>query len=80
MVVPQQAEEIRPPALAPAQTRGALMSLVVAVGQVGGGLGGAAAGPIYAAGGFLACTLVAAAALLLTGGIVAARIPEPTQA
>lgn len=63
--------------LAPAQRRGALMSLVVAVGQIGGGLGGAAAGPIYAAGGFLACTMVAAGALLVTGAIVATRIPEP---
>lgn len=66
--------------LAPAKSRGALMSLVVAVGQVGGGLGGAAAGPIYAAGGFMACTLVAAGALLVTGAIVAARIPEPKSA
>lgn len=63
--------------LAPPQSRGALMSLVVAVGQIGGGLGGAAAGPIYAAGGFLACTLAAAVALLATGAIVAVRIPEP---
>ncbi len=66
--------------LAPAQKRGALMSLVVAVGQVGGGLGGAAAGPIYAAGDFMACTIVAAVALLVTGAIVAARIPEPRMA
>lgn len=64
-------------ALAPTEQRGSLMSLVVAVGQVGGGVGGAVAGLIYAEAGFLGCTIGAAVALLVTAGIVAVRIPEP---
>ncbi|MCR9161545.1 MAG: MFS transporter [Nannocystaceae bacterium] len=67
-------------ALAPTEQRGSLMSLVVAVGQVGGGIGGAVAGLIYAQAGFLGCTLVAAVALLVTAAIVATRIPEPGRA
>ncbi len=67
-------------ALAPTEQRGSLMSLVVAVGQVGGGVGGAVAGFIYAEAGFLGCTIGAAVALLVTAGIVAARIPEPGRA
>lgn len=57
--------------------RGALMSLVVAIGQVGGGLGGAVAGLVYADAGFLGCTLLAAAAITATGIIVLLKIPEP---
>lgn len=64
-------------ALAPAHRRGSLMSLVVAIGQVGGGLGGAVAGLVYADAGYLGCTLLAAAAIGLTGLIVAIKIPEP---
>lgn len=64
-------------ALAPAQQRGALMSLVVAVGQLGGGLGGAVAGVVYADAGYLGCTLLAAGSVLVTALIVATRIPEP---
>lgn len=64
-------------ALATSQQRGALMSLVVAVGQVGGGLGGAVAGLIYADSGYLGCTLISAAAVLATAAIVALKIPEP---
>lgn len=65
-------------ALSSARERGALMSLVVAIGQVGGGLGGAVAGWAYADAGFLGCTLLAAAAITVTGLIVWTRIPEPS--
>ncbi len=63
-------------ALSSARERGALMSLVVAIGQVGGGLGGAVAGWIYADAGFSGCTLLAAAAITVTGLIVWTRIPS----
>jgi len=66
-------------ALAPTNRRGALMSLVVAVGQIGGGLGGAVAGPLYARAGFFGCTTGAAVALLVTATIVRLRIPEPAR-
>ncbi|MCX4247364.1 MFS transporter [Paraliomyxa miuraensis] len=59
------------------EQRGALMSLVVAIGQLGGGVGAALAGPIYADAGFLGCTLLAAGSILITGLLVAAWIPEP---
>ncbi len=64
-------------ALSSPQQRGALMSVVVAIGQVGGGLGGAVAGLVYADAGFLGCTLLAALAITATGIIVIMRIPEP---
>ncbi|MEX1366329.1 MAG: MFS transporter, partial [Nannocystaceae bacterium] len=57
--------------------RGSLMSLVVSVGQLGGGLGAALAGPVYADVGFVGCTMLGAGAILGTAMLVAVRLPEP---
>jgi len=57
--------------------RGSLMSLVVAIGQLGGGAGAALAGFVYADVGFIGCTLLAAGSILATGWLVATQIPEP---
>lgn len=57
--------------------RGTLMSLVVAIGQLGGGLGAALAGPVFADVGYLGCTMLAAGSILATGLLVLAWIPEP---
>jgi predicted MFS family arabinose efflux permease len=67
-------------ALVDERRRGTLMSLVVAIGQLGGGLGAAIAGPLYAEVGYLGCTLLAAASILVTGLLVLAWIPEPDRA
>lgn len=67
-------------ALVDTRRRGTLMSLVVAIGQLGGGLGAALAGPVYAEIGYLGCTLLAAGSILLTGLLVLAWIPEPSRA
>ena len=53
------------------------MSLVVSVGQVGGGLGAALAGIIYADIGYLGCGFAAAIAILGTAIIVRTKVPEP---
>ncbi len=66
-------------ALVDDRRRGTLMSLVVAIGQLGGGLGAALAGPLYAKVGYLGCTLLAAGSILLTGLLVLAWIPEPAR-
>jgi predicted MFS family arabinose efflux permease len=67
-------------ALVDERRRGTLMSLVVAIGQLGGGLGAAIAGPLYADVGFLGCSLLAAGSILVTGLLVLAWIPEPGRA
>lgn len=64
-------------ALVEDRQRGSLMSLVVSVGQLGGGIGAALSGLVYADMGFMGCTLVAATAILSTAGLVALRVPEP---
>jgi predicted MFS family arabinose efflux permease len=67
-------------ALVDERRRGTPMSLVVAIGQLGGGLGAAIAGPLYADVGFLGCSLLAAGSILVTGLLVLAWIPEPGRA
>ncbi len=57
--------------------RGSLLSLTMALGQVGFALGGAAAGLLYAAFGYGSNTVVAAVSVLLMGFIVWFRVPEP---
>ncbi|MCH9688157.1 MAG: MFS transporter, partial [Deltaproteobacteria bacterium] len=57
--------------------RGSLMSLVVAIGQLGGGLGAAMAGLVYANVGFVGCSLLAAVSIFGTAFIVSTRLPEP---
>jgi len=66
-------------ALVDERRRGTLMSLVVAIGQLGGGIGAAIAGPLYAEQGYLGCTLLAAGSILATGLLVLAWIPEPSR-
>ena len=64
-------------ALVPASRRGSLMSLTVALGQVGFALGAMVAGYFYSTWGFAGNTVVGAAAVLCMGWIVWARLPEP---
>jgi predicted MFS family arabinose efflux permease len=66
-------------ALVDERQRGTLMSLVVAIGQIGGGLGAALAGPVYADVGYFGCTMLAAGSILVTGLLVLAWIPEPQE-
>jgi len=57
--------------------RGSLMSLTVALGQVGFALGGAVAGPLYANVGFGSNAALGAGAVLAMGLIVWFLVPEP---
>lgn len=58
--------------------RGSLMSLTVALGQVGFAVGGAVAGPLFAQRGYASNTVLGAASVLGMGLIVWFFIPEPT--
>lgn len=64
-------------AMVPDENRGSLMSLTVALGQVGFGLGGALAGPFYSALGYGSNTVVGAVSVLGMGLIVWFMVPEP---
>lgn len=64
-------------ALSDARERGSLMSLVVALGQLGGGFGAAVAGTTYGHFGFAGCATVAAISIAFTGIFVLVGIPEP---
>jgi len=64
-------------ALVPDQNRGSLMSLTIALGQVGFGLGGALAGPLYAERGYTSNTVLGAVAVLGMGLLVWFMVPEP---
>jgi predicted MFS family arabinose efflux permease len=64
-------------ALVSDERRGSLMSLTVALGQVGFALGGAVAGPLFAEVGYFSNTLLGAASVLGMGLIVWFFIPEP---
>lgn len=64
-------------ALVTDERRGSLMSLTVALGQLGFALGGAVAGPLFAGVGYFSNTLLGAASVLLMGLVVRFRIPEP---
>ena len=65
-------------ALVPDHNRGSLMSLTVALGQVGFGLGGAVAGPLYAGYGYASNTILGAVSVLGMGLIVWFLVPEPS--
>lgn len=58
--------------------RGSLMSLTVALGQLGFAFGGALAGPLYAEVGYRSNTLLAAVSVLTMGLIVWFFVPEPS--
>ena len=64
-------------ALVPANRRGSLMSLTVALGQVGFAAGAMVAGYLYATWGFASNAVVGAVAVLCMGWIVWARLREP---
>ena len=66
-------------ALVPDHNRGSLMSLTVALGQVGFGLGGALAGPFYAGLGYGSNTIIGAVSVLGMGLIVWFMVPEPKE-
>jgi predicted MFS family arabinose efflux permease len=64
-------------ALVPDQNRGSLMSLAVALGQLGFGLGGALAGPLYAEFGYASNAFIGAVSVLGMGIMVWFLVPEP---
>lgn len=64
-------------ALVSDERRGSLMSLTVALGQLGFALGGAIAGPLYAAVGYRSNAALGAGSVLVMGLIVWFLIPEP---
>lgn len=64
-------------ALVTENRRGALLSLTVALGQIGIGIGGALAGLAYTDFGYLSNTLAGAVALLLMAVLVYSSLPEP---
>jgi predicted MFS family arabinose efflux permease len=64
-------------ALVTDERRGSLMSLSVALGQVGMAAGGALAGPLFAGVGYPSNTALGAASVLAMGLIVWNRLPEP---
>ncbi|MCB9755737.1 MAG: MFS transporter [Myxococcales bacterium] len=66
-------------ALAPEQKRGRLLSLTVAVGQLGSAAGAAAVGPLYAWSGYATNTALTAAAMALAGLVVWRVLPEPAR-
>jgi predicted MFS family arabinose efflux permease len=65
-------------ALVTDERRGSLMSLAVALGQLGFALGGALAGPLFAGVGYASNTVLGAASVLVLGLIVWFYIPEPS--
>jgi predicted MFS family arabinose efflux permease len=67
-------------ALVEDERRGSLMSLAVALGQLGFALGGAVAGPLFATVGFGANTVLGAIFILGMGLVVWFFIPEPKAA
>jgi predicted MFS family arabinose efflux permease len=64
-------------ALVSDERRGSLMSMTIALGQIGFAVGAAAAGPLYSRLGFASNTVAAAAAVMVMAGIVAYLVPEP---
>lgn len=57
--------------------RGSLMSLLVAIGQVGYGVGGAIAGPFYVQSGYVSNTFIGTLMILLMAYVVWKHVPEP---
>ena len=64
-------------ALVQDERRGSLMSLTVALGQLGFAIGGAIAGPLFSGVGYFSNAALGAAMVLGMGLIVWLRIPEP---
>ena len=66
-------------ALVSSRLRGSLLSLTVALGQVGFAIGAAVAGPLYDGYGYLSNTAIAAVSVLAMGIVVWLFVPEPSQ-
>jgi predicted MFS family arabinose efflux permease len=66
--------------IVPDEERGSLMSLMMAVGQLGAGIGAALAGIVYASTGFAGVTFAAAFSVLLIAAMTAAFLSEPEPA
>ncbi len=64
-------------ALVSDERRGTLMSMTIALGQIGFAVGAAAAGPMYGRFGFASNTVLGAVAVLIMAGIIAYLVPEP---
>ncbi len=64
-------------ALVSDERRGSLMSMTIALGQVGFAVGAAAAGPLYSRFGYGSNTVLGAAAVMIMAGLVAYLVPEP---
>ncbi len=64
-------------ALVSGRLRGSLLSLTVALGQVGFAIGAGMAGPLYDRYGYLSNTVIAAVSVLAMGWVVWLRVPEP---
>jgi predicted MFS family arabinose efflux permease len=65
-------------ALVPSRQRGAFLSLTIAIGQIGTGVGAAVAGALYAEAGYAANTTLSAVVVLAMAALVWAWLPEPT--
>jgi predicted MFS family arabinose efflux permease len=63
--------------LVKSNNRGSLMSMLVAIGNVGSGLAGTIAGPLFEFYGYLSNTLIGAFTIILTALIVWKFVPEP---
>lgn len=66
-------------ALVSANRRGALLSLTVAIGQIGIGIGGAVAGIAYTEYGYVSNTIAGAVAIMLMAVLVYLNLPEPKE-
>jgi predicted MFS family arabinose efflux permease len=64
-------------AIASDDRRGTLVSLVLAAGQFGFGIGGALAGAAFGAFGYAACAGAAVIAVLTAARLIATRLPDP---
>mgnify|MGYP000888354473 FL=1 len=64
-------------AMVDARQRGALMSLMIGIGQVGFGLGSAIAGPVYLFGGFGLNSIIGGIMILAMAFLVWKFLPEP---
>ena len=63
--------------LVQSNNRGSLMSLLVAIGNIGAGLAGVLAGPMYEYAGYLSNTMFGAFTIVLTAVLVWKYVPEP---
>ena len=64
-------------ALVSDQLRGSLMSMTIALGQIGFAAGAAMAGPLYSRFGYGGNTVLGAAAVLIMAAVIAYLVPEP---